>query len=222
MQQLNTAGQSMACMPTLPSMPKSIRVRWLLAISCLALAGCDGCGGCGDTSEFEQRGPGHAPVSCETGYLLDASGRCVRWRRVGALSEPRTWPTMLALDDKRVLFLGGSAEPEQGKDSSDPRSIHASGEVYDVARQAVATRFALTQRRGGAGAVRLKDGRVWVAGGYSKELNDLIHRDYQYTKTWDMLDVTATPMVVASGAQRQLHTPTNDNYISPFFSPRSS
>jgi len=24
------------------------------------------------------------------------------------------------------------------------------------------------------------------------------------------------------GAQRQLHTPTNDNYISPFFSPRSS
>ncbi len=106
---------------------------------------------------------------------------------------------MLALDDKRVLFLGGSAEPEQGKDSSDPRSIHASGEVYDVARQAVATRFALTQRRGGAGAVRLKDGRVWVAGGYSKELNDLIHRDYQYTKTWDMLDVTATPMVVASG-----------------------
>lgn len=70
----------MACMPTLPSMPKSIRVRWLLAISCLALAGCDGCGGCGDTSEFEQRGPGHAPVSCETGYLRKRFMRGVCFR----------------------------------------------------------------------------------------------------------------------------------------------
>ena len=76
---------------------------------------------------------------------------------------------------------------------------------------------------------------------------DCMRRDWQWRRLWAAPDEEPEVLRSVSGicrlvwktyaetrqfayglgfegvsAQRQLHTPTNDNYISPFFSPRSS
>ena len=81
--------------------------------------------------------------------------------RVGDLAHGRSTHTATLLADGRVLIAGGNGD-ERRRDAS-----LSSAELFDPATATFAETGALTTRRAGHDAARLRDGRVFVIGGYN-------------------------------------------------------
>jgi len=83
------------------------------------------------------------------------------WHQAATLSIPREYHVLVSLADGRVLAAGGLSHA--GTVMAEPRS---SAEVYDLAADRWEPVASMSTPRSGAGAARLGDGRVLVAGGY--------------------------------------------------------
>ena len=155
----------------------------------------------------EGRG-GHAMVALHDGRVLVAGGRNrdltlgsaetwrlgdPAWKRAGVLPVPRRQSAMLALKDGRALMFGGEA---WGGEKGCP------AQAWDGKSEAWSTVVEIPQSPCGAGAVRLADGRVLLAGGWDAAsarknagLWDPAARTW--TKTQTMSLPQATPAMVA-------------------------
>lgn len=136
---------------------------------------------------------GRPPTMCGPEFLLDASGRCVRWRTVGGLQRDRYRATMLPIDGDRLLIVGGMRSP--GEPS--PEAAHeAKGPyrdmvVYDVARQQMVARLALGDPRMRPVVAMVSARQVLVAGGYARFDVDKSAEDVTFATTYDVIDLVS-------------------------------
>lgn len=80
------------------------------------------------------------------------------WSRAGDDPVPRFFHASESLADGSVLVAGGCTDPECATTTADVR-------VYEPARQEFRAAGALSEARAGVASVRLRDGRVLLAGG---------------------------------------------------------
>src|SRR5439155_9136579 len=83
------------------------------------------------------------------------------WSRASAMASPRTGHTATPLESGKVLVVGGYGGPASG------RPALAIAELYDPVSNTWAGAGSLATGRYSHAAVRLRDGRVLVAGGRS-------------------------------------------------------
>ena len=101
------------------------------------------------------------------------------WSSTGSMAKPRFSHTATLLRDGTVLVAGGSGDPFGG-------FSWASAEIYDPFSGTWSPTGGMSQARDGHIAIRLRDGRVLVAGGYNGLSGELASAEIydQASGTW--------------------------------------
>ncbi|MEP6638489.1 MAG: kelch repeat-containing protein, partial [Chloroflexota bacterium] len=103
-------------------------------------------------------------ASTATAEIYDPASR--KWTRTASMATARSYHTATLLEDGRVLVVGGRATYVGGG------TVLASAEIFDPRTGRWSAAAAMPTRRYVHAAVRLGDGRILVAGGWSSTVLD--------------------------------------------------